>query len=158
MTVDLPGSTSSDGFSPRVILAYELNDDVLLTAQVARGFRLGGINDPMNVPLCYAAGHPGTLRQPEHLGRREGARTTSWARRRSSPTVASRSTPRCSTRDIDDLQVIADAGSCSSRIVFNVPKARSRSASKLELFARPNDNWDFGMSATWVQAEIAEPQ
>ena len=47
-----PGSTSSDGFSPRAILAYEPNDDVLLTAQVARGFRLGGINDPLNVALC----------------------------------------------------------------------------------------------------------
>ena len=50
---DQPGSTSSDGFSPRVILAYEPNDDVLLTAQVARGFRLGGINDPLNVALVH---------------------------------------------------------------------------------------------------------
>ena len=46
---EVPGSTSSDGFSPRLILAFEPNDDMLLTAQVARGFRLGGINDPLNV-------------------------------------------------------------------------------------------------------------
>src|SRR5437868_14323310 len=29
-----PGSTSSDGFSPRVILAFKPDDDVMLTAQV----------------------------------------------------------------------------------------------------------------------------
>ncbi len=52
---DEPGSTSSDGYSPRAILAYRPNDDLLFTAQVARGFRLGGINDPLNVTLCTAA-------------------------------------------------------------------------------------------------------
>ena len=46
---DQPGSTSSDGFSPRVILTFSPNKDVQFTAQVARGFRLGGINDPLNV-------------------------------------------------------------------------------------------------------------
>ncbi len=60
--------------------------------------------------------------------------------------------PRCSISDIDDLQVIADAGSCSSRIVLNA-QAESLGA-ELELFARPNANWDLGLSATWVQAEI----
>ena len=39
--------------------------------------------------------------------------------------------------DIDDLQVIADAGSCSSRIVLNA-QAESIGA-EVELFARPND-------------------
>ena len=56
--------------------------------------------------------------------------------------------------DIDDLQVIADAGSCSSRIVLNA-QAESIGA-ELELFARPTANWDLGLSATWVQAEITE--
>ena len=51
--------------------------------------------------------------------------------------------------DIDDLQVIADAGSCSSRIVLNA-QAESIGA-EMELFARPSANWDLGLSATWVQ-------
>jgi iron complex outermembrane receptor protein len=55
--------------------------------------------------------------------------------------------------DIEDLQATTDAGTCSSRIVFNVPKARSMGL-EAELFARPTDNWDFGISATWVQAEL----
>ncbi len=56
--------------------------------------------------------------------------------------------------DIDDLQVIADAGSCSSRIVLNA-KAEAVGA-EVELFARPDEHWDLGLSATYVQAEITE--
>jgi iron complex outermembrane receptor protein len=56
--------------------------------------------------------------------------------------------------DIDDLQVIADAGSCSSRIVLNA-KAQAVGA-EVELFARPDDQWDFALSATYVQTEITE--
>jgi iron complex outermembrane receptor protein len=37
--------------------------------------------------------------------------------------------------------------------VFNVPKARSDGI-EAELFARMNDNWDFGISATVVDAEL----
>ncbi len=39
--------------------------------------------------------------------------------------------------DIKDLQATTTAGTCSSRIVFNVPKSRSQGV-ELELFARPN--------------------
>ena len=54
---DLPhfdelGTTSSDGVSPRVILAFSPSKNAQFTAQVAKGFRLGGINDPLNVTLC----------------------------------------------------------------------------------------------------------
>jgi iron complex outermembrane receptor protein len=37
--------------------------------------------------------------------------------------------------------------------VFNVPKARSRGA-ELELFVRPNERWDFGISATYLDADL----
>jgi iron complex outermembrane recepter protein len=55
--------------------------------------------------------------------------------------------------DIRDLQASVTAGTCSSRIVFNVPKAQSHGI-EAELFARPNANWDFGLSATWVDATL----
>jgi iron complex outermembrane receptor protein len=53
--------------------------------------------------------------------------------------------------EIYDLQANTTAGSCSSRIVFNVPTAHSTGL-EAELFARPTANWDFGISATWVDA------
>lgn len=147
-----PGSTDSDGFSPRVILSFKPDSDVLLTAQVARGFRLGGINDPLNVTLCTAndrvtyGGQP-TFKDEKVLNYELGAKTLLADRR-----VTLNASVFYS--DIDDLQVIADAGSCSSRIVLNA-KAEAIGA-EVELFARPDEHWDFGVSATYVQAQITQ--
>lgn len=149
---DEPGETSSDGFSPRVILSYEPSDDVMFTAQVARGFRLGGINDPLNVNLCTGTdltiygGRP-TFKDEKVLNYEIGAKTLLAERRVTLNAAVFYS-------DIDDLQVIADAGTCSSRIVINA-QAEAIGA-EVELFARPNERWDFGVSATYVQAEITE--
>ena len=146
------GETSSDGFSPRAILSFEPNDDVLLTAQVARGFRLGGINDPLNVSVCTPEdlqtynGQP-TFEDEKVLNYELGAKT-----RLADGRVTFNAAVFYS--DIEDLQVIADAGSCSSRIVLNA-QAESIGA-EMELFARPSANWDLGLSATWVNAEITE--
>ena len=45
-------STESDGFTSRVIGQYSVNENVNLNAQVSQGFRLGGVNDPLNRSLC----------------------------------------------------------------------------------------------------------
>ena len=149
---DEPGSTSSDGFSPRVIVAYKPSEDVLLSAQVAKGFRLGGINDPLNVTLCspqdlviYSGNE--NWDDEESLNYELGAKTR-LADGRVQFNAAVFYT------QIDKLQVIADAGSCSSRIILNAD-AESMGA-EFELFARPNDNWDFGISATYAKAEITD--
>lgn len=149
---DEPGSTSSDGFSPRVILAYEPVPDLMFTAQVARGFRLGGINDPLNVTLCTPedlvtfGGQP-TFDDEKVLNYELGMKSTFGDGRVTFNAAVFMS-------DIEDLQVIADAGSCSSRIVLNA-EAESVGA-EFELFARPTDNWDVGLSATYAQAEITQ--
>ncbi|HET7202644.1 MAG TPA: TonB-dependent receptor [Steroidobacteraceae bacterium] len=151
---DEPGSTESDGFSPRAILAYRPSEDVLLTAQVARGFRLGGINDPLNVTLCQGndidvyGGHP-TWDDEKTTNYELGAKTQ-WAEGRVQVNAAVFYT------DIDGLQVIADAGSCSSRIILN---AQAESVGgELEIFARPSDSWDFALTATYADATITETQ
>ena len=120
---------------------------MLLTAQVARGFRLGGINDPLNVTLCTAEdlavydGHP-TWDDEKTTNYELGAKTR-WADGRVQLNAAVFFT------DIDGLQVIADAGSCSSRIILN---AQAESiGGEIELFARPSDNWDFALTATYAQ-------
>lgn len=46
--------TASDGFTPRFLLSYEISPDITVNAQAAQGFRLGGVNDPLNTPLCNA--------------------------------------------------------------------------------------------------------
>lgn len=147
-----PGSTDSNGFSPRVILSFQPNDDVQLSAQVSRGFRLGGINDPLNVTLCgpqdlVTYGGQPTFGDEKVLNYEVDAKTRFAGGRVTFNAGAFYS-------NIDGLQVIADAGSCSSRIVLNAD-AKALGA-ELELYAHPNDSWDFGLSATYVKAEITK--
>jgi iron complex outermembrane receptor protein len=151
---DEPGSTSSDGFSPRVILTFEPSDDVLLSAQASKGFRLGGINDPLNVTLCSPQDLQIYSGQPtwddEEVWNYELGAKTQWADGRVQVNAAA------FYNQIDNLQVIADAGSCSSRIILNA-EAESIGG-EIEVFARPSDHWDFAVTATYVQAEITETQ
>ncbi len=55
--------------------------------------------------------------------------------------------------DISDLQATVTAGSCSSRVIFNVPKARSAGA-EVEFAAAPSDNFDFAISAGYNDSEL----
>lgn len=149
---DEPGSTSSDGYSPRLILSYTPNDDLLLTAQASRGFRLGGINDPLNVVLCSQAdlatysGFP-TWDDEKVMNYELGAKM----RLADGRVIFNASIYYA---DIDGLQAVANAGTCSSRIVFNAQAEAI--GGEVELFARPNEHWDFGVSASYVQAEITK--
>jgi len=55
--------------------------------------------------------------------------------------------------DIDNLQVTADAGTCSSRVVFNVPKAHTAGV-EVELSASPVDGLNFGIAGSFIEAEF----
>src|SRR4029078_5877450 len=46
--VSQPGTTDADDVAPRVIATFKLRDGTNLNAQVSKGFRLGGINYPLN--------------------------------------------------------------------------------------------------------------
>ena len=147
----VPGSVSSDGVSPRGIVSYKVDEDVQFNAQVSKGFRLGGINDPINKPLC----------SPQDLVTFGGAKNWNDETSRNYELggkfrfLDHKVTFNVSAfyTDIRDLQATVTAGTCSSRIVYNVPKARSQGV-EAELFARPNTNWDFGLSATAIDAKL----
>jgi iron complex outermembrane recepter protein len=147
----IPASTNSNGTSPRLILSYKATDDVTFNVQAARGFRLGGINDPINLPLCSATdklifGNQQNWKDEKTWNYEVGAKTQ-WLDRRVTLNISA------FYADIKDLQANTTAGSCSSRIVFNVPTARSEGI-EAELFARPTVNWDFGVSATVIDAKL----
>jgi iron complex outermembrane receptor protein len=146
-----PGASDDDGVLPRVLFAYDISDNVQLNAQASEGFRLGGINDPLNQGLC----------SPEDLitfgGRDSFDSETLWnyelgakmgfAGGRAQFNIAA------FHAEIEDLQMPVVAGTCSSRIVFNVPDAHS-SGVELELTAAPTDRFDFGISASYTESEI----
>ncbi len=55
--------------------------------------------------------------------------------------------------DIKNLQVTADAGSCSSRVVFNVPKAHSAGV-EMELSARPVPGLELSLNGSVIDAKF----
>ncbi|MEM9302680.1 MAG: TonB-dependent receptor, partial [Pseudomonadota bacterium] len=150
-TIGQAGSTDADGFVPRVLASYALSDDVTLNGQISQGFRLGGINDPLNEPLCSPedlatfGGRPDF--EDEELWNYEiGIKSIVWDGRATFNAALFH-------QDIDDLQATLDAGTCSSRIIFNVPEASSTGI-ELEFTAQATDNFEFGVAASYVDAEL----
>ncbi|MEZ5681179.1 MAG: TonB-dependent receptor [Erythrobacter sp.] len=141
--------TTSDGFSPRVLLSYDVNDNLTINAQASKGFRLGGVNDPLNVTLCSPADEAlfGSFQSydDETLWNYEvGAKAQG---RGFYANVAG------FYNDISNLQVTLDAGSCSSRIVFNVPDAHTMGF-EAEVGLSPVSGLDFVFSGSLIEAEF----
>ena len=149
--VSTPGSTSANGIAPRFIASFKASDNLTLNAQASKGFRLGGINDPLNVPLCTAADlatfSGRSSWKDETAWNYEVGSKANWMNGRASLNLSA------FYMDIRDLQLIVTAGSCSSRLVFNVPKAVSQGA-ELELSAAPNENVDLSISGTLNKSEL----
>jgi iron complex outermembrane receptor protein len=149
--VSTPGSTNANGFAPRLMASFRAGDNTTLNAQVARGFRLGGINDPLNVPLC-------TAQDLVTFGGQESWEDeTAWNYEigAKSRVMGGRGTFNVAafSMDISDLQATVTAGSCSSRVIFNVPKARSRGV-EVEFAATPSPNFDFSISGSFNDSEL----
>ncbi len=142
--------TSSNGISPRLIATWEPNRNLSVNVQAAKGFRLGGVNDPLNLPLCtpedeaifgpFAGGYDDETLWNYEAGVKysKGPITFNGA--------------LFHTR-IKDLQVTLDAGSCSSRIVFNVPKAHT-SGIEVEMSAPPVTGLDLSVAGSYIKAEF----
>jgi iron complex outermembrane recepter protein len=144
------GSISATGFAPRFIASFSISDLTKLNAQVSKGFRLGGINDPLNVPLCtpqdlITFGGRGQWKDENVWNYEIGTKTN--LRGRGTFNVAAY------YMDIKDLQATVTAGSCSSRLIFNVPKARSTGI-ELELAAPVNDHFEFSISTNYGKSEL----
>jgi iron complex outermembrane receptor protein len=145
------GSTTADGFAPRFMASWAVSDDTTVNAQVSKGFRLGGINDPLNVPLCTAQdlvtfGGQESWDDEELWNYEVGSKST---------VMGGRGVFNVAVfyMDISDLQATVTAGSCSSRVVFNVPDARSTGI-ELEWAARTSDSFDFAISASYVDSTL----
>ena len=147
------GSTKSDGFTPRLLASFNATDGITINAQASKGFRLGGINDPLNIPLC--SGGAGGIDALTFGNRPRYDDETLWNYELGVKTQGRGFTFNAAAfyTDISNLQVTADAGSCSSRVVFNVPKAHTQGL-EFELSARPADGLDLGISGSFVSAKF----
>lgn len=146
-----PGTIKANGVAPRLIATFRVSDTTNLNAQVAKGFRLGGINDQLNVPLC-------TREDLAIFGGRDAWKDEkAWNYEVGSKSRISngRGSFNVSAFDMEvtDLQATVTAGSCSSRVIFNVPKARSRGL-EAELALAPNSNFDFSLSGSYADSQL----
>ena len=126
-----------------------MSDALTLNAQASKGFRLGGVNDPLNTPLCT----------PDDLalfgGFQDYDDETLWnyeggAKYKSGPFTANIAG---FYNDVKNLQVTVDAGSCSSRISFNVPEAHTFGA-EFELGYEPVAGLALTLAGTWLESEF----
>jgi outer membrane receptor protein involved in Fe transport len=141
--------TQSDGFTPRFLASWKASENLTINAQAAKGFRLGGVNDPLNLPLCSPADAAlfGGFQDygDETLWNYELGFKSSWRGLRLNAAAF--------YTDIKNLQVTLDAGSCSSRIVFNVPQAHTKGI-EVELSANPAPGLDVSLNGTLLEAEF----
>ena len=151
--------TKSNGFSPRVIVSWEPNRDLRVNAQVAKGFRLGGINDPLNLPLCDSGvpNGPNALLYGPFAGPYDDE--TSWnyeAGLKYQKGGISFSGAAFYTA-IRDLQINVVAGDCSSRVSINADKAHTMGL-EAELSARPAPGLQFSLASSLLNAEFDESE
>ena len=149
----LDDRTKSDGVSPRFLLSYKASDTVTLNAQASKGFRLGGVNDPLNIPLC--SGGAGGVDALTYGNRPRYGDETLWNYEGGIKAQGHGFTFNAAGfyTDIKNLQVTADAGSCSSRVVFNVPKAHTAGV-EVELSARPLKGLELGVSGSYIDSKF----
>ena len=141
--------TKSSGFTPRFLLSYEASNNITLNAQASKGFRLGGVNDPLNANLCTPAD------RAIFGGFQDYDDETLWNYEAGVKTQGRGFTFNAAAfyTDISNLQTTLDAGSCSSRIVFNVPKAHTQGV-EFELGLQPTDGLDLGISGSLLSAKF----
>jgi iron complex outermembrane receptor protein len=147
---EIGDKTSSSGISPRVIATWEPNRNLSVNIQAAKGFRLGGVNDPLNTLLC----------SPEDLDLFEPFLggyddETLWNYEAGVKYSKGPITVNAAVfhTKIKDLQVTLDAGTCSSRLVFNVPKAHTTGV-ELEAAFSPVQGFDLSVAGSYVSAEF----
>ncbi|HYK03068.1 MAG TPA: TonB-dependent receptor [Thermoanaerobaculia bacterium] len=145
------GTVDATGIAPRVMASFKVSDQTRLNAQVSKGFRLGGINDPLNLPLCsdvdiVTFGGRDTWEDEELWNYEVGAKLLLGGTRGSFNAALFRS-------DIKNLQATVTAGSCSSRVVFNVPDSRAQGL-EVELEYELTDSLDFAISASRIETEL----
>ena len=149
--VTQPGSTKANGVAPRFIASYRASEALTLNAQAAEGFRLGGINDPLNYPACTAqdsvtfSGHP-SWTDEKAWNYEVGAKARILGGRGSFNVSAF-------YMDIKDLQLTVTAGSCSSRLILNAPKSRSQGF-EVEFNASPDNHWDIALSGSYADGKL----
>ena len=147
-----PSEVHSDGFTPRFIVSLTPTEDLEFSLQASRGFRLGGINDPLNNFAGCTQADKDTFGQNPTYGDEKVWNYEAGAK---ASLLDGRATVNGAVfySDIEDLQGTYDVGNCSSRVILNIPEARAVGV-EWEIAATPIDNFDFAVGGSYTDAEL----
>ena len=148
---NLGDKTSSNGLSPRLIATWEPNRNFSVNIQAAKGFRLGGINDPLNIPLCSASDQ--LIYGPFQSESYDDETLWNYEAGVKYSKGAITANAAIFHTKIKDLQVTVDAGSCSSRIVLNADKAHTTGIEG-EFSVSPLEGFDLSLAGSYVSSEF----
>jgi outer membrane receptor protein involved in Fe transport len=137
-----------------VIATWEPNRDLSLNLQAAKGFRLGGINDPLNLPLCTggANGPDAALYKP-FAGTYDDETLWNYEAGVKYQKRGVRFNAAAFYTDIKNLQINVVAGTCSSRVSINADKAHTKGL-EVEFGASPAPGLDFSIAGSLLEAEF----
>ncbi len=148
-------TTEAQEFTPKFSLSYDLSNDAMIYATAAKGYRLGGVNDPVPPEPCAdeLAGiglteAPSTF-GPDSLWNYEIGTKTSWLDRRLTLNAA------VYHIDWTDIQTRRFLESCGFFFTENVGKAESTGV-ELELISSPAEGLTLALTGSYTKAELAE--
>lgn len=147
--------TKSSGVSPRAIVSWEPSRNLTVNAQVAKGFRLGGINDPLNLPLCDngAPGGPDAALYAQFAGPFDDETLWNYEAGVKFQKRGFTFNAAAFYTDIKNLQINVVAGSCSSRVSVTSDKAHTMGL-EAEFSARPIEGLELSLAGSVLEAEF----
>lgn len=148
-------SSSASDFNPKYVLSYQATDRILLAAQAARGFRLGGANDVVPTNACAAdLAALGLTSAPLSFGSES---LWSYELNAKSSWLDDRLIVNAGVFDMhyDDVQVSQSLLGCGFGFTFNGGKASSKGV-ELEFAGRIGSSFDWSAGIAYVDAQLEE--
>jgi outer membrane receptor protein involved in Fe transport len=150
------GTQSESGFNPKVAIEWQPNDDWTLYGTAAKGFRIGGTNNPVPVEFCAEdlaklgiTGSPDSF-DSDSLWNYEIGSKSSHANGSLSLNVAA------FLIDWTDIQQITRL-ECGFQFVNNTGIAESKGF-EVEITGRPIENFTYTLGVGYTDAAITDPQ
>ncbi len=140
----IPESSSEDVVTPKVSLAFDLNDDVMFYVLASNGFRAGGIN-----PQAFLFPGAPTSYGSESLWNYEFGAKTRW--------LNGRMIVNGAVYRIEWDDVIIDAFTGDPLFAFSVNGGKAHSTGvELEVIARPTERLDLRFAGNYTDSELDE--
>lgn len=159
-TISPERKPKENGINPKLLVSYAISDNILLSAQAARGFRLGGAQS--NVPTVAASADSDCPRDLANLGATfdsegfdsenlwnyEAGFKSTWAKQRITFNASA------FLIDYQDLQITTRLG-CGASFTTNAGGAESKGV-EFEFRALATDDLEVTFGGSYTKAEFTE--